>query len=116
MQEYEDALVTSRFAYKLHAKVYDLDHAICMSVQIWGADDAAASAVAPDGLEESQAAGTDLESHPATLEPTPLAALHQLPSPVCKVQAPHKNTAGWAQHVLSPLLHPFCQTRSYCHS
>ena len=90
---------------KLHAKVYDPDHAICMSVQIWEADEPAASAVAPGGPEESQA--TDLES-PAGQEPNPLVAIHQPPSPVCKVSLPHKNTAGWAQHVLSPLLRPLC--------
>ena len=55
-----------------------------MAVQMWEADESAASAVAPGGPQDSQAAGTDLES-PAGQEPNPLAAIHQPPSPSCQV-------------------------------
>ncbi len=72
----------------MHAKVHGPDHAICMFLQMWRADESAASALAPvspeDCPQDSQAAAPDLES-PAILQPTTSAAIHQLPSPACKV-------------------------------
>ena len=73
----------------MHANVPGPDPAMDLSVQMWKADESAAPVSPEECPEDPQAAGTDLDSckecGPAILQPTPLAALHQLPSPACKV-------------------------------